>query len=403
MDETLSLFTSLMIDGSGNAAQKHMLIRVSHGRILSIRKAAVDDLRSPGCVDLRGCTVVPALIDAHVHLCMSGTSDREMREQQLKMDYDGAERVMLSHAREQLVRGVMAVRDGGDYAAHALRFKQQRCSGNPPPLRVMSAGKAWRAPGRYGKLIGRPPVEGLTLAESVARHSVGLDHVKLVNSGLNSLTHYGKQTPPQFSVGDLRAAVEAARLLGLKTMVHANGVLPVQWAVEAGCHSIEHGFFMGRENLERMVEAQTFWVPTAITMQGYSEKLEQGTVEKDVARKNLEEQVRQMAWARQLGVPLAVGTDSGSLGVHHGASLVEELKLFMEAGYTLEQSIHCATAAGALLLGLENQLGRLVPGAPATFVVAEGDRSSLPDALTTPESVYMAGSLWKDPPQDGTW
>jgi len=403
MDETISFFTSLMIDGSGNGAQKDMVIRVSHGRILSIQKAAGDDVRAPQCRNLQGCTVIPALIDAHVHLCMSGTSDRETREQQLRLDYDGAEQVMLSHAREQLAHGVMAVRDGGDYAAHALRFKQERCSCNALPLQVMSAGKAWRAPGRYGTLIGRPPIEGLTLAESVARYSAGLDHIKLVNSGLNSLTQYGKQTPPQFGVEELRAATAAGRSFGLKTMVHANGVLPVQWAVEAGCHSIEHGFFMGRENLERMVEAQTFWVPTAVTMKSYSEKLEKGTVEKDVARRNLGEQIRQMAWARQLGVPLAVGTDSGSLGVHHGASVVEELKLLMEAGYTLEQSIHCATAAGARLLGLEDQLGRLAPGMTATFIVVEGDQSFLPDALTTPGSVFMAGSLWKNSPQDGTW
>ena len=155
---------------------------------------------------------------------------------------------------------------------------------------------------------------------------------------------------------------------------------------------------MGRENLERMVEAQVFWVPTAITMKGYHDKLEDGTVEKGVAWKNLEEQIRQMTRARRLGVPLALGTDSGSLGVHHGASVVEELKLLMEAGYTLEESIQCATAGGALLLGLESRLGRLAPGMPATFIAVEGDLSSLPDALAAPKSVFIAGRLWKGTP-----
>ena len=400
MNEDISFFTSLMIDGSGSSAQKDMVIRVSAGRILSIRKAVVDDVGAPGFVDLRGCTIIPALIDAHVHLCMSGTSDRGVREQQLRSDYDEAEPVILSHTQAHLAHGVMAVRDGGDYAAHALRFKHERCSCNPIPLQVMSPGKAWRAPGRYGRLIGRPPIQGWTLAESIARCSAGSDHIKLVNSGLNSLTEFGKQTPPQFGIEELRAAATAGGSLGLKTMVHANGVLPVQWAVEAGCHSIEHGFFMGRENLERMVEAQVFWVPTAITMKGYHDKLEDGTVEKDVAWKNLEAQIRQMTRARRLGVPLALGTDSGSLGVHHGASVVEELKLLVEAGYTLEQSIHCATANGALLLGLGSRLGRLAPGMPATFIAVEGDISSLPDALAAPKSVFIAGQLWKGTPAE---
>ena len=152
-----------MIDGSGSSAQNDMVIRVSDGRILSIRKADLNDVGAPGFIDLRGCTIIPALIDAHVHLCMSGTSDRGMREQQLRFAYDEAETVILSHTQAHLAHGVMAVRDGGDYAAHALRFKRERCSRDRIPLQVLSAGKAWRASGRYGKLIGRPPHPGIDI------------------------------------------------------------------------------------------------------------------------------------------------------------------------------------------------------------------------------------------------
>ncbi len=137
-------------------------------------------------------------------------------------------------------------------------------------------------------------------------------------------------------------------------MVHANGKLPVKIAVEAGCASIEHGFFMGRDNLQRMAEHKTFWVPTGFTMQGYANQLPSGTLEADMALRNLENQLQQLMWARELGVRVAVGTDAGSLGVHHGSAVLEELRLFMQAGYSIQEAIRCATRNGAALLGLQD-------------------------------------------------
>ena len=87
--------------------------------------------------------------------------------------------------------------------------------------------------------------------------------MKIVNSGLNSLKVFGKQTPPQFGAEEMRAAVKTAKSFGLKTMVHANGKLPVKIAVDAGCDSIEHAFFMGAESLYRIAERGAIWVPTA--------------------------------------------------------------------------------------------------------------------------------------------
>jgi len=212
---------------------------------------------------------------------------------------------------------------------------------------------------------------------------------------LNSLIKFGKMTLPQFNADQLRAAVRTAGDLGLRVMVHANGELPVKLAIEAGCHSIEHGFFMGKDNLRRMADRQVMWVPTAYTMKAYHESLDTTSVEGEVSLRNLEHQMNQISKAMQFGVPIAIGTDCGSLGVHHGSAFKEELRLLMQAGMTLEKGIQCATQNGAQTLGVADNFGRLSTGMPATFVAARGDLSRLPDNLNAPEKVFIRGEAWE--------
>ena len=128
---------------------------------------------------------------------------------------------------------MVALRDGGDYAGHTLRYKKADLNPSEIPVRVGAAGKAWHAPGRYGKLIGQAPLDGHTLAQSIMKQHEGIDHIKIVNSGLNSLTHFGRETPPQFSPEVLLTAVRTGNDLGLKAMVHANGKDSVRAALDA--------------------------------------------------------------------------------------------------------------------------------------------------------------------------
>jgi len=94
--------------------------------------------------------------------------------------------------------------------------------------------------------------------------------------------------------------------------------------------------------------------------------------------------------ARQLGVNVAMGTDAGSLGVLHGESMVEEMKLFQKAGYSLAETVRCATSNGARLLDLDD-FGLLVKGKAATFLVARGAPSLLPRKLSYLEDIYING------------
>jgi imidazolonepropionase-like amidohydrolase len=375
---------------------RDILLEVREGTIASIEAARPDDLARIQYLDFSGFTMIPGLIDVHVHLFMSGTDDADVRAAQLDRPYDEARDVIAHHLVQHLKYGVVAVRDGGDRDGHTLRFLKESLPQHGFPIRVRTAGHAFRAQGRYGKLIGRPVGDGHTLAEAIEADARGIDHVKIVNSGLNSLTRFGRETAPQFDQCQLKKGVQRAHGLGLKVMVHANGRIPVMSAVEAGCDSIEHGFFMGRENLDRMADRGTVWVPTAFTMKAYSERLDPGTVETTVARRTFEHQLAQIAAAYEIGVDIATGTDAGSLGVDHGAALREEIAIFMAAGIPPEKATRCASFHGARLLGLEKEMGLLVQGMPATFAVIPGPPENLPSSLKGPVVTYVLGERVKD-------
>ena len=302
-----------LFDGSWGPIRRDVLLRFRVGRIESVTARANLSPLPPETVDFSGHTLLPGLIDSHVHLFMSASGDPVLRARQLGAPFAAIRPVIERHLRQHLACGVVAVRDGGDAQGHALRFKGLREPGGRIPVVLRVAGRAWHRTGRYGTLIGRSPGENEALADAVGRDREGGDHVKIVNSGLNSLVAFGRQTRPQFDLPELRAAVATAQSMNRPVMVHANGRQPVRMAVEAGCSSVEHGFFMGHDTLQRMADRGTVWVPTAATMQAYAEHHPGPGSERDVARRNLAHQLAQIQQARRLGVTVALGTDAGSL------------------------------------------------------------------------------------------
>lgn len=381
-----------VIDGSGCSVSENVRFGIKNGCIVSINDSGFKDSAINGVVDLSSCTILPPLVDSHVHLCMSGTDDPEVRQRQLDMDFVEAEKIISKHIAQHLSYGILAVRDGGDRHAHALRYLNECHKIIKTPIKIKVAGKAWHRTGRYGGLIGRPPHNGCSLAEAINNSSDGIDHIKVVNSGLNSLKEFGKETDPQFGTKELSDAVNLADKLRLKVMVHANGKRPVAAAVASGCHSIEHGFFMGDENLELMTEKNIIWVPTACTMKAYSEHMKKGSIEHEVSLMNLEHQLKQIAKARKHGVTIALGTDAGSTGVHHGSAVIEELSLLISAGYSLPEAIKCATLNGTILLGID-EFGLIEKGKPVTFIAINGEPSDLPASLSSIKAICINGIL----------
>ncbi|MFC1840576.1 amidohydrolase family protein [Thermodesulfobacteriota bacterium] len=387
-----------IIDGTGRPAHKDRIIEIDGEAVSLIKKPVPEVDLSEGSIDLSNCTILPGLIDSHTHLSMSGSLDPEIRNAQITDEYRHAELRIEKHIRDYLKFGVVAVRDGGDFHAHVLRYKNDFNSVKENGVTIYAAGNGWHKKGRYGQLLGMYLEQGKDLALAIREDfKPGTDHIKIVNSGLNSLKNFGKETAPQFTAEEIKRTILTGNDLGLKAMVHANGYEPVKIALEAGCHSIEHGFFMGDENIRKMAETGIVWVPTICTMKAYMESLSDHTTEYLVAEKTLHHQLEQVRKAIEYGVTIALGTDSGSPGVFHGFSVVEELKLLMEAGLTLEKAVQCGTCNAFKLAGNDGG-GAITSGVPATFIAVKGRPENLPDSLYNVIEVWVRGDRFRRVP-----
>ena len=189
----------------------------------------------------------------------------------------------------------------------------------------------------------------------------------------------------------------------------ANGRQQVAEALAAGCDAIEQGYAMGEDNLRKMSEKDVLWIPSVLRAKnGLDGAGSSGDVccrfsQRYVApgkpnpgaeafwKKMLAEQLTQLRLARKLGMKTAVGTGAGSVGILHGESMVEEMKLFIKAGYSLEETIHCASGNGAGFSGME-KLGTLTIGRKATFLVTRGTVQQLPRKLSYLEGIYVDGA-----------
>lgn len=392
-DEAMHFLVAWLVDGTGSPAKPRVLMTLCNGTVTAVKSGVTGDLPIHNLVDLGHCTIIPPLVDCHVHLCLSGERDPDLRQAQVQMPFDRAQSIIRAHLVDDLAHGIIAVRDAGDHAGQTLRFMRSLFAAELLPMVVRCSGRAWHAPGRYGRLLGRAPVMGESLADALRRTSEDIDQLKIIHSGINSLHDFGRPTAPQFAFEDLRMAISLARSQGLATMVHANGEQPVSEALAAGCRSIEHGYFMGLANLQTMAEEGVAWVPTVTPMAVLAHEVTHSPWQRDIAARTVEHQLEQLRQARVLGVTVALGTDSGSFGVRHGRSVTEELRFLVEAGFSLESAVQSATANGAHLLGLAEQMGRVAPGFPASFVAVQGSPAQLLEQITTPHSVWLRGTV----------
>ena len=145
-------------------------------------------------------------------------------------------------------------------------------------------------------------------------------------------------------------------------------------------------------HLEKMADKGIAWVPTAVTMEAYARLMKYDPVVSGNAQKNLDHQLEQIRMAREYGVTTAVGTDAGSPGVDHGKAIIQEMRLLMDAGYSLEEVIMCATSTGADLLGL-SKIGKLQKEMNAAFIVVPGPPSKLPESLRSIEMIFCDGEM----------
>ncbi len=386
-----------LLDGRGGPAQEDILLCLENGHISSVKPFSFAlGIKPEELHDFSHCTILPPLVDSHVHLFMSATTDLKIRKKQLDASYQELLPVIRLHMEDLFGHGVLAVLDGGDYGGYALRFSREE---EFPAMQLKTSGCAWHRQGHYGRLIGRTPesygTDDLLKAFFLAQRQTGIaDFVKIMQSGPVSLHDLDLKITPQFSDDDLRTLVSAAKKCGNKVMAYANGAEPVQSVIEAGCDALLHGLFMGEENLRRLRDSDCVWVPAIYTIRGFRANLQilGDKARRSVVERILDHHLYQLRAARELGVKVALGTDAGSLGTLHGESVVEEIRLFKKAGYSLAEAICCSCRQGADLLGLKD-FGVISAGQPATFLVSRGTPSQLPRKLLYLDAIFYFGKV----------
>ncbi|ATW25186.1 amidohydrolase family protein [Candidatus Formimonas warabiya] len=349
------------------------------GLLSSQERAAWVERERAQTVDLTGLTLLPGLIDCHVHFALDGVDFN----QALERWKDPAQ--MEAHVKSAVAgfveHGVLAVRDGSDIQGIGFRTKSSAAGS----LVVRTTGFAIRRQGRYGTFLGpgvRDTAEAKRQIAQLARQ--GVDQIKVVVSGLVSFSQYGQVGPIQFSVPELKEIVRACHETGLPVMAHASSEAGVRTAVEAGVDSVEHGYFLSDASLEAMVQKGTAWVPTLIPIAVQARKPYADTHSPEgvcVLERTFRLQMEKIQKAVSLGVLLGIGTDAGAIGVRHGSSYFEEVQLFQEAGLSNGVILHMAIAHGAKIIGLEDRLGAVEPGKMACLLGIKGNPLSRLSAL----------------------
>jgi imidazolonepropionase-like amidohydrolase len=358
-------------------------ITIVDGRIQSIAPGLSPAPAGARLIDLAGRTVLPGLIDAHVHF-MSVPGAPFWRDAIDTDDYLAL--VGARNALTTLRAGFTTVRDVGSPGVTGFALRRAIEEGLVPGPRMLVSGTPLSTIGGHGDVAGfRPEVEEAldghntcTGADQCAARvrelaRAGADVIKFMATG-GVLSQGDRGLGQSFTDEEMRAIISTAHALGLKVAAHAHADAGIAAAVRAGVDSIEHGTFASAATIQLMREHGTTFVPTLMAFEGIRERLGHGVytplVESKV-RMTLEVVGQAARRAHAAGVPIVFGTDAGVY--EHGRNAGEFNLLVTEAGLTPAEALAAATTGAAHLLGLDNEVGRIAPGYSADLIAVDGD------------------------------
>lgn len=357
-------------DTSG-AILRDAWVRVEEGRIVEVSGA--EPRTAPGAerLDAPGATLLPGLIDVHVHFSLGGRPDwlEEVKEPYALACWRAAQ-----YAHQTLLAGFTTVRTLGGRDGLDIALRDAQAAGLLKGPRISAVNQVVCMTGGHGHWMGRE-ADGPDEVRKAVREQIkaGADCVKLMATG-GVMTPGVEPGAQQLTEEELRAGVEEAHKAGKRTASHAQGSEGIKAAVLAGIDSIEHGFFLTDEIVALMRERGTAYSATLVAGRGIAEAPPNTVPEwaRAKAQRVMAAHARSFRLACEGGVPIVLGTDAGTPFNLHGEN-ARELVLMVEGGLQPVAALLAATRNGATLLGRLSDIGTIEPGKLADLVLCEGD------------------------------
>ena len=376
-------------------------ILVEGDRIVEVGKS-VKHPTGAEVIDLGDRTLLPGLIDAHVHLFLHpGAEDLQTVEESVPQRTITATLA----ARDDLMAGFTAERDMGTEGAGSADTAVRNAinSGSIPGPRLRISGNAINILGGHEDAIGYNPEQHVLpnanyadnadelIAVMREQYKEGADFTKIYETGADSIKDGRLSTPYQYTEPQLEAAVKEAARLGRKIAVHATGEPGTLYAAQAGVASIDHADQLSDETMRLMKEKLIPAVPTFTIFEYFAEHAAtpaQSAHEHQILDLKIEQFKKQIA----AGIPMAVGSDVGPFP--HGTQ-ARELVLMVKYGLSPLTVLQDDLLNGSKLLGWEGQIGALEPGYFADVIAVSGDPLQDISAVQNVSFVMKGGVIYK--------
>ena len=406
--QTAVIHAGNLIDVPGEEMRGPSTILVENGLIVSV----TDGLESPPdgvtLIDLTDVTVLPGLIDSHVHLTSDSTGNAGFLENFVRTDNWFTLNAYVN-GMKTLRAGFTTVRNLGDYTGATEALSTAVAEDLVMGPRILDAGKPISATtGHMDSAVGLRPdfrpmmnlqgntCDGVADCRRAVREQVanGADVIKFaITGGVNS--RIGAGLGAQMHEDEARAIVETARLYNKKVAVHAHGADGAMLALKLGVDSIEHGTIFSDELVEAWAKSDTYYVPTLMTVNSYVTRVAAGLENEapSVAKKiqwRIEITGKSLQKFVPAGVKIAFGTDAGVW--RHGEN-ADEFRLMVENGMTPESALIAATINAADLLGLSDEIGTIEAGKSADIIAVAGDPLKDVSVYKAPQFVMARGNV----------
>jgi imidazolonepropionase-like amidohydrolase len=377
----------ILYDGTLAAPRRNVDIEIDGGRIAAIRNAG-----EGSTPDRAAACVTPGLVNAHVHIEMSGEPDTmgalaKMTQNQRMLR--GVENVA-----KTLRSGVTTVRDVGSSYGISADVRDAIDAGRIAGPRMSVSGFVLCMTGGHGWFVGRE-VDGPWDARKAVREQLkaGADCIKLIATG-GVLTKGAVPGNAQLLPEELEAAIGEAHRHTMRTAAHAIGTQGIKNALRAGIDSIEHGHLLDDEAIELFKSRGAYLVPTLTAPTCILEHVHEGHQPEFVVRKAeslAEAMATNIRRAYEAGVKVAGGSDAGTPYNYHENYAYEVELMHRVLGMTPQQALVAATSVAAELIGLHR--GTIAAGEPADLLLLDGDAGADIRALREPRAVLKAGTF----------